>query len=82
LQFPDQLSDLEPGDLVRLAAERGCAVEAPKRPSRAFDLGLQVPATFQTVQHGVKRAGTERVAVASEFVNHPLAIEGHLGGMV
>jgi hypothetical protein len=45
-------------------------------------LGRQVAVAFHAVQQWVERARTDLVAVMGQFLDHPVAVDRLLGGMV
>ena len=65
-----------------LAAKGGRPIEPAEGAARTLDRGLQVAPAFQPMQHRIQRAGTKRVAVAGEFLNHPLPAEPFFGCVV
>ena len=79
MQFADKLANLLLRKLVRVAAQGGRPIETAEGPARTRDRGLQVAPALQPMQHWIQSAGTERVAVAREFLNHPLPVETFFG---
>jgi Major Facilitator Superfamily len=82
LQFADKLAHLKLEDLVRLAPQCRCPIEASKSAARALDLRFQVSSALQAVEHRIKRPRTKRIAVTRKFVNHPLPVERGGGGVM
>ena len=82
MQFADKLANLLLRKLVCLAAQGGRAIEPAEGAARTLDPRLQVAPALQRMQHWIQSAGTERIAVAGEFLNHPLPIETFFGCVV
>jgi hypothetical protein len=75
LQFAYELTNLNLGELVGLAAQRGRPVHASKRPAISFIFRFQISSSLQAMQHRIKCSRAESVAVSGKFMDHPLPIK-------
>src|SRR5262249_34988911 len=70
-----QLPDLYLADSVGFTAQGCRPVEASVGAALTFLAGFQIAPALKGMQHRIERTRTQRVAVAGEVLDHPLAVE-------
>src|SRR6266850_40956 len=73
--LPGQLPDLHFADSVGLSAQRRRPIDAPVCAAQSFLARSQIAFALEGMEHRIERARAQRVTVAGEFVDHPLAIK-------
>jgi hypothetical protein len=81
-EFTQEQFYFVPGSSERFPPHRGGAVDSAAPPAQTNPLGTQQSTRFKPMQHRIKRAGTQFVAMALQFLNHPKTEYGFLARVV
>jgi len=73
--LPGQLPNLHLADSIGLSAQRRRPIDAPVCAAQPFLARSQIAFALEGMEHRIERTRAQRVTVAGEFVDHPLAIK-------